>query len=75
MFEIVEVLQHCNASLGYSIDKVFFACETFLNKTLRNEEVEVLFEDFAVDVGLVHDMRQFQGALVSEDFEDVNAGF
>jgi len=65
LFQFSEVLQHGNASLGYGVDYSTLAHISFFDKALFDQEVEVFFQYATVDVGLVHDVREFEWAAVS----------
>jgi hypothetical protein len=64
LFEFSEVPQHGYASLGYGVDDSALAYVALFNELLFDEEVQVLLEDTAVNVSLVHDVSKLEWATV-----------
>jgi len=59
LFQFSEILEHGYASLGYGEYCSVFSNGSFLNQVLLNQKVQVFFQDFAVNVRLIHYVRQF----------------
>jgi len=58
LLQFAEVLEYGYASLGYCVDDSSLADCSFFHEVLFDQEVQVLFEDAAVNVGFIHDVSE-----------------
>jgi hypothetical protein len=72
---IDKLLEHRYPAFRNSLNCPVSSNDSFLNQFSLHEKTQVFAEDGTVDVRFVHDMRQLQGSVMTQNRKNVNVHF